>query len=229
MRLGRGAPWSLGFPWPAFKMLGLTVFRSCKCGISQDKLTFHNNDSLECHILKHLFSWVQRPKIATLYLKDSLTHICRVENLSKICRFLSWKSVQGCVENLSKILFCLCFPPPPPNFIVFSGYLKNHKQGGCENIFGQFVSVSKKGFLKIMCTFCFCIFMLEKVKRKIWKTWKRESPENSVFWVVMKKNGLFCIGKHYLCSDGKKSAFSLQLSVLGKWSFFVAIPSDKTL
>ena len=29
------------------------------------------------------------------------------------------------------------------------------------------------------------------------------------------------IGKHYLCSDGKKKcAFSLQLSVLGKWYFF---------
>ena len=34
---------------------------------------------------------------------------CSVENLSKICRFLCRKSVQGCVENLSK-MFLLAFP-----------------------------------------------------------------------------------------------------------------------
>ena len=47
----------------------------------------------------------------------------------------------------------------------------------------------------------------------------------------MNKNGPFSvpmsffrkIGKHYLCSEGqKRCAFSLQLSVLGKWSFFGA-------
>ena len=40
---------------------------------------------------------------------------CRAENPSKIWGFLSWKSVQGCVENPSKIFFCLFFP----SFIVF--------------------------------------------------------------------------------------------------------------
>ena len=56
-------------------MLGFTAFGNCKCRIFQEKLTFHNNDSLKCHILKYFFSWAQRPKNATLYLKDSLTYI----------------------------------------------------------------------------------------------------------------------------------------------------------
>ena len=30
-------------------MLGFEVLGKCKCGISQEKLTFHNNDSLKCH------------------------------------------------------------------------------------------------------------------------------------------------------------------------------------
>ena len=38
------------------------------------------------------------------------------------------------------------------------------------------------------------------------------------------------IGKYDLCSEGKKKrAFSLQLSVFGKWSFFVPIQSHQTL
>ena len=39
------------------------------------------------------------------------------------------------------------------------------------------------------------------------------------------------IGKHYLCSEGKakNAPFSLQLSVFGKWSFFVPIQSHQTL
>ena len=57
---------------------------------------------------------------------------------------------------------------------------------------------------------------------------KKKTRKNSVFWVFVKKTGLFCkmsffrkIGKHYLCSEGKKGcAFSLQLSVFGKWYSF---------
>ena len=41
--------------------------------------------------------------------------------------------------------------------------------------------------------------------------------------MVLCRNGFFKIGKHYLCSEGKqKRAFSLQLSVFGKSSFFCA-------
>ena len=83
--------------------------------------------------------------------------------------------------------------------------------------------------------------MLEKVKGKYEKNGKgnfKKKQKNSVFWVVVKKMVFFVkmsffrkIGKHYLCSEGvkKKRAFSLQLSVFGKRSFFVAIPSDKAL
>ena len=73
----------------------------------------------------------------------------------------------------------------------------------------------KKGFSKKMCTFCFCLFYVGKVKRRIWKKWKRKisqkNKKNSVFWVIVKKHVSFVkmsfcgkIGKHYLCSDGKK-------------------------
>ena len=41
-------------------MLGFTAFGNCKCRNFQEKLTFHNNDSLKCHILKYFFSWAQK-------------------------------------------------------------------------------------------------------------------------------------------------------------------------
>ena len=60
---------------------------------------------------------------------------------------------------------------------------------------------------------------------------------NIVFLVVAKKNVFFfCknfifrkIGKHYLCSDGKKAHFRCNYLFLENGPFFVAIPSDKTL
>ena len=77
----------------------------------------------------------------------------------------------------------------------------------------------------------FC--MLEDIKRKIWKKWKRQiSKKNRKItfsgwlWRTMvsfvKMSFFRKIGKHYLCSDGKKErSFSLQQSVFGKWSFFL--------
>ena len=57
--------------------------------------------------------------------------------------------------------------------------------------------------------------MLEKVKRTIWKKWKgnfqKKKPEKIVFFGWLWGKCFFCkmsffrkIGKHYLCSDGKK-------------------------
>ena len=67
---------------------------------------------------------------------------------------------------------------------------------------------------------------IQKKNRKI--VFLGGCEENCFFFVKM--SFFRKIGKHYLCSEGKKKrAFSLQLSVFGKWSFFVAIPSDKTL
>ena len=105
---------------------------------------------------------------------------------------------------------------------------------GCENNFLAVCQGVKKGFSKKKCAlFVFVFFMLEQVKGTIWKKWKRKNSKkaqkNSVFWVAVKKMFfLFVkmsffrkIGKHYLCSDGKKKrTCSLQLSVLGKWYFF---------
>ena len=81
--------------------------------------------------------------------------------------------------------------------------------------------------------FLFLSFLCwRKKKRKHEKTGKqkknKKKQKNSVFVVVVNKNGPFYknvifrkIGKYYLCSEGqKRCAFSLQLSVLGKWSFF---------
>ena len=48
---------------------------------------------------------------------------CRVKNLSKIWPFLSQKSGQGWVKNLSNIFFCLFFP----KFYSVVGVSKKHK------------------------------------------------------------------------------------------------------
>ena len=111
---------------------------------------------------------------------------------------------------------------------------------GAQIFFGQFVRVSKKGFRIKMCTFCFCLFYVGKVKGKYEKMEKehfKKKTRKIVFLGGCEEKWSFCkivifrkIGKHYLCSEGrKKRAFSLQLSVFGKWSLFVAISSDKSL
>ena len=119
-------------------------------------------------------------------------HICcRVENPSKIWGFLRWKSVQGCVENPSKILFCLFFPQ------FYSGFCWSKKTQivcrGAKIIFWQFLRVSKKGFSKKDVHFLFLSFYvgtskkdnMRKVERKISQ---KKTQKNSVFWVVVKKN-----------------------------------------
>ena len=67
----------------------------------------------------------------------------------------------------------------------------------------------------------------------------KKAQKNRVFWVVVKNNVFFFVEMSFFRKIGNticvqrvknKRAFSLQLSVFGKWSFvFVAIPSDKTL
>ena len=84
--------------------------------------------------------------------------------------------------------------------------------------------------------------MLEKEKEKTWKKMEKgkfqKSPENNVFWVFVKKTGLFFvkmsffreIGKHYLCSEGQKSAhFRCNYLFLENGPFLVPIQSHQTL
>ena len=93
---------------------------------------------------------------------------CKVKNLSKICRFLLRKSVQGCVEYLSKIFFA-CFPPVLSCFFWWS---KNtNSASGCENIFLQVIEVSKKGASPKKVHFWFLVY---KQKRK-YEKWKNIS------------------------------------------------------
>ena len=86
---------------------------------------------------------------------------------------------------------------------------------GAKIIFWQFVRVSKKGFRKKMCTFCFCLFYVGKSKKENMKKWKRKiskkTPRKIVFLggceenvFIVKMSFFRKIGKHYLCSDGKK-------------------------
>ena len=77
--------------------------------------------------------------------------------------------------------------------------------------------MSKEGILKKRCIFVFVFFMLNKAKEKDEKMRKgkfqtTKKTESSGFWVAAKKKGLFVkmaicrkIGKHYLCSEGKKN------------------------
>ena len=71
----------------------------------------------------------------------------------------------------------------------------------------------KKGFSNKKCTFCFCLLCWRKRNRK-YENMENENfkkdQKNSIFgWLGTKKmflqNGIFWkIGKHYLCSEGKK-------------------------
>ena len=68
---------------------------------------------------------------------------------------------------------------------------------GAKIIFGQFVRVSKEGFSNKNVHFLFLSFLWSrKKKRKHEKKWKNKISEkaqkNSVFWVFVKKTGLFC-------------------------------------
>ena len=67
------------------------------------------------------------------------------------------------------------------------------------------------------------------MKKKWKRKFQKKKPEKYFFlggceekmFFVVKMSFFGKIGKHYLCSDSKnKRAFTLQLSVFGKWSFF---------
>ena len=104
----------------------------------------------------------------------------------------------------------------------------------CENIFlAVCQGVKKRVFEKKMCTFCFCLFYVGKRKRENMKKMEKENFKKKTRKIVFfgwlwRKMFFFVklsffrkIGKHYLCSEGKKKcAFSLQLSVFGKCHFF---------
>ena len=86
----------------------------------------------------------------------------------------------------------------------------------------------KKGVSKRNVHFLFLsILCWKKKKRKHEKMEKiKKKPRKIVFFGWLWRKVFFCkivifwkIGKHYLCSEGKK-AFSLQLSVFGKCHFF---------
>ena len=105
-----------------------------------------------------------------------------------------------------------------PNFIVFLDTSKKHKQ--CVGVRKYFVAVCqgvKKGCSKKKCAlFVFVFFMLEKEKRETMKKLKMTSKKKNrklVFWGwLWTKRCFFCrngtylkIGKHYLCSEGRKA------------------------
>ena len=126
-------------------------------------------------------------KLATLqHIYIYIYACCRVKTWSTMWGFLSQNLVQDCVKTWSKIFLCLF----SPNFKVFWGIFKNtNSVQGCENIFRQFVRVSKKGFRKQNVHFCFCLFYVGERKREKMK--KKNGNENfktiaqkKVFWGV---------------------------------------------
>ena len=93
---------------------------------------------------------------------------------------------------------------------MFFVYLKSHKS--CVGVRKYFLAVCqgvKEGVSKKCALFVFVFLCWKKSKKENMKKMDKENFKNRK--IV------------------KKRACSLQLSVLGKWSFFVAIPSDKTL
>ena len=123
----------------------------------------------------------------TFFLKTQTTW-------SKIWGFFESKLGPRLRQNLVQDFFACFFP----NFIVFFGYLKKTQIvcRGAKIIFWQFVRLSKKGFRKKMCTFCFCLFYVGERKEKTWKKWKtkisKKAQKNSVFGVVVNKMVFFC-------------------------------------
>ena len=80
-----------------------------------------------------------------------------------------------------------------------------------------------------MCTFCFCLFYVGERKERTWKNGKRKKNWKIVLFgclwrklVFFVKNVIFQRNRQTLFVFGrsKKCAFSLQLSVFGRWSFF---------
>ena len=108
-------------------------------------------------------------------------------------------------------------------------------------MFGQFVRLSRKGFRHKMCTFCFLSFLCWRKKKrkhaKIGKQKVQKTPRKIVFWgwlwtkmVLFWMSFLRKIGKHYLCSEGQKSAhFRCNYLFWENGPFLVPIQSHQTL
>ena len=101
-----------------------------------------------------------------------------------------------------------------------------------EYFLGRLSGCQKRVFKKKCTLFVFVCFMLEKEKEKNEKHGKRKCKKkkqtNSVFWVLVNTEDVFCRNGIFeklantICvrKVKKNRAFSLQLSVFGKWSFF---------
>ena len=96
----------------------------------------------------------------------------------------------------------------------------------------------QKRVIEKMCIFCFCLCCVGDRKREMMKKWKRKSSkktESGVSWVAVNKQVFLLtgicrkIGTHYLCSEGKRRAFSLTLSAFGKCHFFATVQNHQTL
>ena len=80
-------------------------------------------------------------------------------------------------QNLVQDYFLLVFPQ---FYGVFWVCLKSQIVcRGARIFFGQFVRVSKKGFSKKMCTFCFCLFYVGKSKKENMKNMENENFKKS--------------------------------------------------
>ena len=96
-------------------------------------------------------------------------------------------------QNLVQDVFLLVFP----QFYSVLGYLEKTQIvcRGAKIIFWQFVRGVKKGFSKKNVHFLFLSFCVGERKRENMKKWKKKiskkAQKNSVFWVFVKKTGLF--------------------------------------
>ena len=170
-----------------------------------------------------------------IYMRRHIYICCRVENLSKNCPCLSGKSVQGWVENQSKILLLLVFPQ-------FYSVLGESCVGVRKYFFcGLSRCLLKRVVSKKCAFFAFVFLMLDKAKEKRWNKWKRtisrKAQKNSFGGWLWRRRSFFVkwhflrkIGKHCLCSEGKKSAhFRCNYLFLEYGPFFVPIQSHQTL
>ena len=148
---------------------------------------------------------------------------------SKICPFCVKNWSQSCVKNWSK-----CFRI----FIVFLGMFQNTNSVTlCQNsvFFCKIVGISKRGFRKENCIFCFlsfCLFYVgeietEKRKKNKQNGKRSQNPIKIVFFEVVihrcekSKNGFLAKLPDTICvRKGEKRAFSCTLSVLAKNLFW---------
>ena len=126
---------------------------------------------------------------------------------------------------------------------MFFGHLKKTQIvcRGAKIIFWQFVRVSKKGIRKKNVHFLFLSFFVGERKRENMKKMEKikKAQKNSVLgvceenWSFFVKMSFFRkIGKHYLCSEGKRKKVRIFVATICFWKmvlFLVPIQSHQTL